>query len=148
MLPHLAFIYNATPHSVTGYSPYVLMFGWEPIVPLNHLLDKASCRLDEDYTAKQTELIRLAHKVATDRLLRAASASKKHYDKRARACPLHVGDRVLLQEHGFRKRHKLCKPFQRGTLCGGQVQHRERSVFDQASQWWGRKVGTSGVFDT
>ena len=35
MISHLVFVYNSTPHSVTGIAPYTLMFGREPLIPLD-----------------------------------------------------------------------------------------------------------------
>ena len=108
LLPHLVFIYNTTPHSVTGFTPYTLMFGREPSVPLDHLLNRTHQTWDENFVTEQAKFIKQAHKIATERLMRAAAANKKRYDKRARACPLTVGSRVLMRQHAFKQRHKLC----------------------------------------
>ena len=40
-LPSLVFAYNATPHSVTGYQPYKLMFGHKAATVCNALLGLA-----------------------------------------------------------------------------------------------------------
>ena len=53
LLPHLVFIY-----SVTGYAPYTLMFGREPTVPLDHLLNNAHKGWDENVISQQAELIK------------------------------------------------------------------------------------------
>ena len=37
-LSGLVFIYNITPHASTGLSPYFLMYGRSPTLPLDHLL--------------------------------------------------------------------------------------------------------------
>ena len=35
-----AFMYNTTPHKATGVCPYFLMFGRQPSIPIDHLLDR------------------------------------------------------------------------------------------------------------
>ena len=49
---HLVHIYNITPHSVTGYPPYTIMFGREAVVPLDHLLDNTKVDWSEDNNQK------------------------------------------------------------------------------------------------
>ena len=107
LLPHLVFIYNSTPHSITRFTPYFLMFGRQPTVPLDQLINNTRGNWNEDAVARQAKLLREAHKVAKDRLTRAAAASKRRYDKRAHASPLPVGSRVLLKRCAFTGRHKL-----------------------------------------
>ena len=111
LLPHLVFMYNSTPHSVTGYTPYSLMFGREPMVPLDHLLNRTHYSWEEDTVAQQAKFLQSAYKVASERLKRAAEANKRQYDRKARATPLAVGDRVLLKQHAFKQRHKLANHF-------------------------------------
>ena len=111
LLQHLVFMYNSTPHSVTGFTPYSLMFGREPMVPLDHLLHRTSRSWDEDIIKQQAEFIRCTHEIAAQRLRRAAQTNKKQYDKRAKACPLSIGDAVLIKQQAFTHRHKLANHF-------------------------------------
>ena len=41
-IKELCFVYNCTPHSSTGYSPYFLYFGVEPTLPIDNLLGLSS----------------------------------------------------------------------------------------------------------
>ena len=107
LLPHLVFIYNTTPHSVTGFTPFTLMFGRQPTVPLDHLLNNARRHWDNNVVVQQAELIQQAYKVAKGRMEKAANANKRRYDQRAHASVLPVGSPVLLKNCGFTERHKL-----------------------------------------
>ena len=111
LLPHLVFLYNSTPHSVTGYAPYTLMFGRAPMVPLDQLLNNTYNNFAENFTQKQADIIRETHKIAKQRLITAAEANKRRYDKRAHAAPLPVGSRVLLKQCAFTERHKLANTY-------------------------------------
>ena len=57
--------------------------------------------------ANQAKLIQETHKIAKDRLTKAAAKNKCRYDKRADARPLPTGSRVLLKHCAFTERHKL-----------------------------------------
>ena len=89
-LPHLLMIYNTTPHSVTGISPYTLMFGRKPVLPVEHLINNTRLNWNEDYVASQSDLICRAQSVAKDSLLKAADADKQRWDRRALAGPIPV----------------------------------------------------------
>lgn len=46
LLPELVYAYNCTPHSTTGFAPYYLFFGREPILPVDYVLgvpDDSEC---------------------------------------------------------------------------------------------------------
>ena len=107
MLPHLVFIYNSTQHSVTGFSPYALMFGREPQIPLDHLLGRVDAEWSEDFVAAQSGFITKAWQLTRDRLESNANKEKRRYDRKVHLLPLKIGSRVLLQRTGFRDRHKL-----------------------------------------
>ncbi len=106
-LPHLMLIYNTTPHSVTGISPYTLMFGRKPVLPVDHLINNTRLNWNEDYVESQSDLISRAQSVAKESLQKAADADKQRWDRRAQAGPIPVGHRVLLKQCAFTGRHKL-----------------------------------------
>ena len=100
-------IYNTTPHSVTGISSYILMFGRKHVLPVDQLISNTRQDCNEDYLREQSELVLQAHAVAKDCLMRAAEADKHRWDRRALARPIKVGERVLLKQCAFTGRHKL-----------------------------------------
>ena len=106
-LPHLMLVYNTTPHSVTGISPYTLMFGRKPVLPVDHLINNTRLNWNEVYVESHSDLISRAQSVAKESLQKAADADKQRWDRRAQACPIPVGHRVLWKKCAFPGRHKL-----------------------------------------
>ena len=105
-LPHLMMIYNTTPHSVTGISPYTLMFGRKPVLPVDHLINNT--KLDrglEDYVESQSDLICRAQSVAKESLLKVAD--KQRWDLTGPSRSIPVGHQVLLKQCAFTRRHTL-----------------------------------------
>ena len=88
-LPHLVKIYNTTPHSVTGISPYTLMLGRKPVLPVDQLINNTRLDWSEDYMREQSDVIQRAQSVAKECLKKAADADKR-WDRRADAGPLPV----------------------------------------------------------
>ena len=68
LLPHLVSMYNSTPHRVTGIAPYTLMYGREPKIPLDHLLNNLDQDWGEEYVKVQADLMDQAYKVARHRM--------------------------------------------------------------------------------
>ena len=114
-LPHLVLIYNSIPHGVTGIAPYTLMFGRQPMLPIDQLIANTQNNWNEDHVQEQSDLIRRSHAIAKERLLKAADADRQRWDRRAKASPLPVGSRVLLKNCAFTGRHKLVNQY--GDQC-------------------------------
>jgi transposase InsO family protein len=107
MIRSLVFMYNSTPHSVTGIAPYVLLFGRQPTVPLDHLIGNVYNNWDDNFVQEQAELLQRAWRVARRRMEGAHQANKARYDRKANATPLPIGAHVLRRKMAFQDRHKL-----------------------------------------
>ena len=81
-LPHVVFIYNSTPHRVTGLAPYTMMYGREPKIPLDHLLGNLQNDWDEDFVSQQASMMDKVWKVAQHRNEQALDKDKACHDKR------------------------------------------------------------------
>lgn len=106
----LVHAYNACVHSTTKKSPFFLMFGRHPRLSVDLVLglpDLQPRSRKLNYVDKLQERLENAYKVAADEAERSAQKQKKHYDKRARAGVLQVGDRVLVKILAFDGRHKI-----------------------------------------
>ena len=104
--------YNATRLLVTGYSPYFLMFGHRPRLPVDLLFptvrqDENSQTTDE-YVTSLYDKLKSALASVRDATLLEAQRQKRFYDRRARVVELHPGDKVLVKLDAFRgQRWKL-----------------------------------------
>lgn len=109
-LPQVIFCYNTTPHQVTGESPFFLMFGREPGLPVDFLLGRVNDPVPgevQDWVAEHQARLKVAFEGAHDRLLAAAGRRKERYDQRVRDEPLQVGQLVYMRDHSARGRHKI-----------------------------------------
>ena len=104
--------YNATRSLVTGFSPYYLMFGRRPWLPidllfptrrehnLTHTIDK--------YVETLYRHLQKSVKIAQDSALKEALRQKRLYDCKVGAIELRPGDHVLVKLDAFRgQRQKL-----------------------------------------
>uniref|UniRef100_A0A3B4WAL0 Gypsy retrotransposon integrase-like protein 1 n=1 Tax=Seriola lalandi dorsalis TaxID=1841481 RepID=A0A3B4WAL0_SERLL len=109
-LPQVLFCYNTTPHQGTGESPFYLMFGQEPRLPVDFLLGRVHDPLPgevQDWVAEHQVRLKVAFEGARERLLAAAARRKERHDQHVREAPLPVGQLVYLRNHGVRGRHKI-----------------------------------------
>ena len=106
----LVHAYNATRHSSTGYSPFLLMYGREPRLPIDLILGRIDEKGDGDYCQYISDLksrLQDVYRLASHEADKARQHQKKTYDKKVRASVLEVGDRVLVKRLAFEGRHKL-----------------------------------------
>ena len=103
-LKELCYAYNATPHTSTGYSPYYLMFGIDPKLPIDLLLpnerENQSSNSGEWLSLHQNRL-RDAHQQAQNKLRAEASLRKQQFDrhKPVKIDIIPIGERVLTRSH-------------------------------------------------
>lgn len=95
-LQELTHAYNITPHSSTGVSPFVIMFGREPKLPLDFILGQPTSESGH-WIAKHQEALKTTGDIVRTNLNKAASQRKKNYDRNAREDTLPVGSRVVVR---------------------------------------------------
>ena len=109
----LVHAYNCTQNSATGFSPYYLMFGRQPCLPVDVALglDLAPHTITEPNTSKFIQKLRectkWAHEKAEAFQAKEAQRHKQNYDKRSRAAALEVRDMVLVCVTAFKGGHKM-----------------------------------------
>lgn len=109
-LSQVVFCYNTTPHQATGETPYFLMFGQEPRLPVDFLLGRVQEPVAgrvHHWVEEHQARLQVAAEGARERLQAAAQYRKSKHDQRVREQPLIEGQLVYLREHGFLGRHKI-----------------------------------------
>ena len=104
--------YNCTKHTSTTYSPYYLMFGRHPRLPIDveFGLNKPNCGDNSSksrYIQKLRRRLNYAFQKASKYSDQQASKYKKSYDKSAKGPQSHENDLVLVKIVAHKGRHKL-----------------------------------------
>ncbi|MCG8048820.1 MAG: DDE-type integrase/transposase/recombinase, partial [Candidatus Thiodiazotropha taylori] len=107
----LVHAYNCIKHESTGYSPYHLLFGREPKLPIDIVFGQnLETEKETSYTEYISDLKTNIQKAFDDVQInadRARQKQKSNYDIKARAAKLEIGDRVLVKILAFDGKHKL-----------------------------------------
>ena len=104
--------YNCTKHASTTYSPYYLMFGRHPRLPIDieFGLDKPNCSDNSSksrYIQKLRRRLNYAFQKASKYSDQQAGKYKHSYDKSVKGPQLHEHDLVLVKIVAHKGRHKL-----------------------------------------
>jgi transposase InsO family protein len=98
----LVHAYNCTQHDTTGYSPFFLMFGRHPRLPIDlrfgtHPHNPTDPKSYSDYARELQQRLKTAFDVAKRRTEDAQRSQKRYYDQRLRGNKVQTGDRVLVR---------------------------------------------------
>ena len=112
LLPTVELAINSLPNSSTGFTPFYLNYGYEPVTPIQLI------RGDEVATTESVEVFvqRLSSdwKLARQNLDRSVRLQAKYYDAKHRDVGFKVGDLVLLSTRNLKMKgtpSKLQKRF-------------------------------------
>ena len=120
----LVHIYNSTKHDTTGYSPYFLLFGREPRLPIDVLLPAPQLEISKSpttYVADLRKRMKYVHELVEARIKKAGEANKELYDRKVRGATLQPGDQVLVRQVGLQGKHKLADRWEE-DICVVTVQ--------------------------
>ncbi len=106
----LVHAYNCTKSDVTGFSPYKLMFGRQPRLPIDlafGLPVDGQSGSHSKYVQGLKSRLEESYKVAKKNAAKVAERNKKRYDKHVVISTLEVSDRVLVKNVRLKGKHKL-----------------------------------------
>uniref|UniRef100_A0A3P9KI47 Gypsy retrotransposon integrase-like protein 1 n=1 Tax=Oryzias latipes TaxID=8090 RepID=A0A3P9KI47_ORYLA len=109
-LPQVLFSYNTTPHQSTGHSPFLLMFGREPQLPVDFLLGRIEEPVAGEarhWVSEHKRRLQVAIVGARERMRLAAAGRKERADKHVTEEVLPAGQRVYLRDFSHRGRNKI-----------------------------------------
>lgn len=106
----LVHAYKCTRSDVTGYSPYELMFGRKPRLPVDlafGLASNTSFPSHSQYVKSLKSRLEESYRVATHNASKVADQNKKRFDRNVTVSALDSGDPVLVRNVRLRGKHKL-----------------------------------------
>ena len=108
ILPSIMAGYRLSPAvNSTGYSPYYMVFGREPSMPIDSILDPIPQTLNQKTQHDLRELLdnlEIARHIAKENVLAAQTSYKQRYDKKASEPSFVVGQKVWLRRGNFQAR--------------------------------------------
>ena len=104
-LDKLAFSYNVTKHKTTGFSPFFLVFGREPNLPIDTMFaavgdEKLKRRSYDEYAKEWQRSMEQAFNIVKEHTKKKTGENEKQYNKKIRGVEIVEGDRVLLRNDG------------------------------------------------
>ena len=111
-VPAMAHAYNCTKNTAIGFSPYYLLFGREPRLPIdvelglkrgNHQVSPSR----SNYITQLRRGLRFTHKKAKHVADRQQARHKGLYERRSKGATLDIGDLVLVKKTAWKGRYKI-----------------------------------------
>ena len=112
ILSTMELVINSLPNKSTGFSPFYLNYGYEPILPIQ--LIKGDEEIRTESIGSFVRRVTSDWELAKENLQRAVSLQQKYYNKRHRDVQFAVGDLMLLSTRNLKMRgipDKLKKRF-------------------------------------
>lgn len=106
----LVHAYNCTRNEVTGYTPYELMFGRSPRLPVDLAFGLPAGDKPSPSHSKYVQILRSrleeSYQVTSKNAAKSTERNKTRFDRRVRPSALEEGDRVLVRNVRLRGKHK------------------------------------------
>ena len=109
-LPSLIHAYNSMKQETTGQSPFFLMFGREPRLPVDVIFRTENNQQKDslqNYIKSLKSKLEFSYNLTQESIKKAQSRQKKNYDLKVRGAVIQPGDKVLVKIVAFDGPHKL-----------------------------------------
>ena len=111
-VPAVVHAYNCTKNAGTGYSPYYLLYGREPGLPIDIEVwfqkDNKKVSPSKPYFVEQLRRLKYAHRRAKQLASKQQESDKGLYDQRCGGAELEEGDYlVLVRQTALKGTHKI-----------------------------------------
>lgn len=94
-LPYASFMYNSTPHSSSNFTPYELVFGFQPNLPSSIKRKPQPLYNYDDYSKELKNKLQESWNLANDNIKQSKITSKTQYDRSAMQRTFKITDKVL-----------------------------------------------------
>ena len=95
LLPTVEMTINSSPNQSTGFSPFFLNYGYEPVMSIQLLKGDESTKIES--VASFVQRVTSDWNVARQNLQRSVGLQEKYYDQKHRDVYYNVGDLVCCQ---------------------------------------------------
>lgn len=107
----LVHAYNCTRNDATGESPFMLMFGRQPRLPIDLCFgispEGGNPKTHSSYVKELKKRLKWAYQLASANAEKRQLMNKRRWDAKVTAAAIDVGDRVLVRNVGLRRKHKI-----------------------------------------
>ena len=96
----MTFAYNCTRHDSTGFSPFELLFGRKPQLPIDIIFGNSKVTTGKgypEYLKQWKNAMTDAYRIAAEKAGQCAAHGREEYNRKARSSELKPGDRVLVK---------------------------------------------------
>ena len=125
-LPTVEMVINSLPNSSTGFSPFYLNYGHEPVMPVQLL--EGNERISTESVASFIRRVTSDWELAKENIKRSVGLQQRYYDRKHRDLSYKVGDLVLLSTRNLRMKgtpgklqRRFVGPFQVTETIGQQA---------------------------
>ena len=144
-LSKLVHAYNCSHSNATWLSPFYLMFGRHPMLPIDVKFGVRTpdiiASTSHGYIQKLQRRLDWAYKTAYKVSKREAEHSKKQYDQKVKCTKLEPGDLVLVRQKTFKWKHKISDRRENTPYCviqciDGHLPVYAVQLVDETTRFW------------